>query len=193
MGRSFTLLVAIILSTSACFSKSVGHNFQWPEITEIDQSFEASLSRNGFQHHIDIMSETGQKLYKLSCYSGDDSDQDKWSSITPVIPIADLSCVMFGEQQNRPWQSLLSQAGDQRDYQSRGFFWKSQITGKCGTYLEYGRKRNFQLRGLELSIALSPTEQQNIWSVNVKIRNKQQNKSQWAEDPKVDEHIEECH
>lgn len=185
-------LMLISLGSCGAASETTGQK-SWPVVKPIDTRFSVSMTHDGFVYHIPILTKNDEEVYKISCYSGDDNDRDQWSNTISVDPLADLSCVMFGKNQKYHWSSLFSQKDDDRDWQSRGFFWKSEIVGKCGSYPEFGRSRNFYLRGMAINMTLEPAENKDRWTMHLKIKNAPEHQSEWAEAPNAPDHAKECH
>jgi hypothetical protein len=121
----------------------------WPPITP----FRKVVHFEGHQRtQVEICGKDGAPLYVLLCYlnpSDVDSDSDKFDYS------GDFECRLISLYDNRQSTLLTENLYPTRDWQSRGRFLIAEITGKCADYPDYGRVRNFKLRGMSLTLALS--------------------------------------
>jgi hypothetical protein len=117
---------------------------KWPEIFPIKKTM-------NFHDHqgnqLEIASKNGTSLYLLQCYlnpSDDDSDRDKFDYS------GDFECRLTSLYDKRQNTLLTENPYPTRDWESRGRFLIEEITGECTDYPEYGRLRDFKLRGMNL-------------------------------------------
>lgn len=121
---------------------------KWPEISP----FKKIVHFAGRQStKLEIVGRRGTPLYLLQCYlnpSDDDNDSDHFSYSGA------FECRLTSRYDNRQSTLLTENPYPTRDWESRGRFLIEEITGKCADYPDYGRVRNFKLRGMNLTLEI---------------------------------------
>ena len=123
----------------------------WPVVIPFTQT--ARISDSASAHAVFMISgRSARPLYKLACYgsraqpSGNDFEYD-----------GDFECRLTAEDgQNSRYSTLLTEDPDQsRDWQSRARFFGSELVGDCGQIPEFGRVRDFSVRGMRIELRVS--------------------------------------
>jgi len=139
-----------------------------------------------------IQGMNGCALYTLTCY-GSESQPDS----NNFIYDGDFECRLTEiNGQNSRFSNLLTENLHQsRDWQSRARFFGSELQGACGEIPEFGRARNFLLRGMRISMQISNptfTPQKSLLSFafTVSVNNDSNSSAQGAiaYSPTIDQH-----
>jgi hypothetical protein len=97
-----------------------------------------------------IKARDGSDLYKLQCHSvGYEGDSGFDYS-------GDFECRLILSNGQNTYSTLLSEDLDQsRDWESRGRFFAASLKGECARVPEFGAVREFELRGMRLTLRIS--------------------------------------
>ncbi len=128
----------------------------WPSIEPVSAVAGFSRDSEKFELVVPITGENGVDLYFLRCVGGSDRYLDGLSTETDANYVGPLSCRLSLEDQYGEY-SLLAEDGSPRWY-TRGQFHYRHLVGACGEYPEFGRVRNFYLRGMRLTLAIEGLE-----------------------------------
>lgn len=98
-----------------------------------------------------IRSATGHVTYTLVCYGP--KSQPKANDF---VYDGDFECRLTeASKMKSHYSTLLTDDPNQtRDWQSRGRFFGSELAGQCGEIPQFGRKRDFLLRGMRISLRI---------------------------------------
>jgi hypothetical protein len=99
---------------------------------------------------LQIRARDGRALYTLQCHSaGYEGDSSFDYS-------GDFECRLISAEGRNTYSTLLTEDLDQsRDWESRGRFFAASLKGECANVPEFGAVRNFQLRGMRLTLRIS--------------------------------------
>lgn len=123
----------------------------WPAVRPFTQT--VHIREAATAHAVFTISNRGaQPLYKLACYgsraqpSGNDFVYD-----------GDFECRLTAENgENGQYSTLLTEDPDQsRDWESRARFFGSELVSNCGEIPEFGRVRDFSLRGMRIELRIN--------------------------------------
>lgn len=142
-----TFILVIILSIDLSESST---DVVWPEVREFEISVGFGMSATKFEVTIPIYNESGKKEYWIKCVGGDDEYLDRLSGESGINYVGPLSCRLDLEDRESGF-SLLG-VDDSPVWHTRGQFHLGQLVGSCGSYPEFGRVRNFRLRGFRLTL-----------------------------------------
>jgi hypothetical protein len=98
---------------------------------------------------VDLTSPDGTPIYKLQCHSaGYDGDPGFDYS-------GDFECRLSSIAETETYSTLLTDDFKQsRDWQSRGRFFAQNLRGACARIPEFGPRRDFTLRGMQLKLEI---------------------------------------
>lgn len=129
----------------------VGVSFaeDWPKVRpmEAEVGFDTKMSR--FDFRVPIYGVNGKPLYWFLCKAGHEDDPDNYNDFEYGSGL--LACRLGLYQKG--FNNFLAE-DDQAVWYTRGSITTSQLLGQCGKYPEYGRVRNFRLRGFKLTIEM---------------------------------------
>lgn len=96
-----------------------------------------------------ILSSTKAPLYRLQCHSGGyEGDPDFDYS-------GDFECRLTSVGDHDQYSTLLTEDQNQnRDWESRARFFLVDIVGRCAQIPEFGSTRDFELRGMKLTLKI---------------------------------------
>lgn len=137
------LLVAACASTAPVAAQVL----RWPDIKGSATTFRLT---DGEQPEARLIIEdtTGKPLYLLECYLNAYEREDSSFDYS-----GDFECRLTSLSGVDGHATLLSEAEHAtRDWESRGRFLLEELAGSCGDYPDYGRVRNFSLRGMKLTL-----------------------------------------
>ena len=122
---------------------------QWPDIAPSGGSV---VFADGGKAAIDIvvMALSGDPQFVLRCLT-----VEPQPDASSVDYLGDFECRLLPHGSADDAPSLLRDSEVQSEWDSRGSFYRSELEGACGDYPEYGRRRHFRLRGMELTLELS--------------------------------------
>ena len=140
-----------VLVTLAFIGAPIYSVAQWPKVQPIHEHFEfGDIDKAGFD--LDLKSaDAGHKpLYVLNCHSGvyeADSGFD-YSGL--------FDCRLVSLYSKEMVSSLLTDTPDQiADWHDRGRFLVAHLRKGCATYSDWGQRRGFRLRGMDIVITIS--------------------------------------
>jgi hypothetical protein len=134
---------------------------QWPVIEPVEQTVSLNLPdiddpkrseyTSGKQTiDVTIKSLQGDPVYKIECGTPDRSSAQTFEYS------GDFQCRMILWGSETSAIDLLSEIPNStHDWQSRARFFASEVLGSCGAIPELGRVRNFRLRGMKVTLAMS--------------------------------------
>lgn len=133
-----------------CLFFSVSASAQsYPAPASIKKTFDVSdVSKADIS--LQIKAPDGHALYTLQCHSaGYEGDSSFDYS-------GDFECRLILAEGQNTYSTLLTEDLDQsRDWESRGRFFAASLKGECANVPEYGAVRNFELRGMRLTLRIS--------------------------------------
>lgn len=99
-----------------------------------------------------IRSTDGRVLYTLACFG-----QRSQPKSNDFIYDGDFECrLTTADSTKSRYSTLLAEdVNASRDWQSRARFFGSELEGMCGDIPEFGRNRDFLLRGMRISLRIS--------------------------------------
>lgn len=138
----------------------------YPPVTGIQRTFmvpdvaKANVS-------LEIDSTRGTPLYHFECHAaGYTGDPDFDYS-------GEFECRLSLIGQPNSYSTLLTEdAGQSRDWESRGRFFAAELRGPCAGIPEFGTNREFKLRGMDLSLQITDptfTEDGKLGSLRVTV------------------------
>lgn len=132
-------------------SGSLYRTIKWPKIKTLREIIHFS----GHQlEKINIVGQSGKPLYLLECLlNPNDNDSNEDFDYSGNFECRLTSCYDY-----RHSNLLTENPYPTRDWDSRGRFLVEEITGDCANYPDYGRVRNFRLRGMHLTLAIKNIE-----------------------------------
>jgi hypothetical protein len=120
-------------------------------LPDIDDPARAAVKSTG-KTTFDLMirSSTGVPLYNIECGSPDRSNAKVFEYS------GDFQCRMVPAGSEISSEDLLSEVPHRtHDWQSRARFFASEVLGKCGEIVDYGRERTFRLRGMKVTLSMA--------------------------------------
>lgn len=131
----------------------------WPEIRETEVSVRFSAQYDQFEIKLPIHGEAGEVLYWVYCGGGKDKYLDSFYDRFDINYVGPLFCSLtdFEGPSEATW---LSSDGSSI-WHSRGQFHYRQLLGACGDYPEFGKVRNFKLRGMLITLEISDVNEVN--------------------------------
>jgi hypothetical protein len=136
------------------YSDSLYSSIRWPEIA-------SSHKKIRFAGHqltkISILGRNRKPLYDLYCCLNPNFPAD---TANERIFSGDFHCFLFSRYDFDGSQGYLlcDDPYPTVEGQGRGRFWIGDITGKCGDYPDYGKIREFRLRGMDLTLSIARFE-----------------------------------
>ena len=161
MGKNGLIFAAILtLSLTQCGNSRIAYQkTSWPQVGVFSASQPIDLSAPKQLIKIYIPDHKGKPIYKLVCFSGNYDAEQEIGVIYSGGLLCGLNTPNFPDNSTIDNWSLLSSKDITRSaIFSRGNFNAEEITGFCASYPEYGRNRNFRLRGFALNIHLTNVE-----------------------------------
>ncbi len=141
--RSYLTVIVV------CLLIAVGASAQsYPTPAPIRKTFDVSdVNKAAVSLH--IKAKDGRDLYSLKCHSaGYEGDPGFDYS-------GDFECRLILADGRNTYSTLLTEDLDQsRDWESRGRFFAPSLVGKCANIPEFGAVRNFELRGMRLTLRI---------------------------------------
>jgi hypothetical protein len=137
-------LFCLAISVASVIAKEKQH--AWPAIAPFKDSIYLVDHKVGGAK-LKIVDLNGTPLYLLECYL---NAYDKKDSC--YIYTSDFECRLDDLSSENECYSLLLTENQSRSWHSRGRFFIGDIDGKWADYPEYGKVRNYRLRGMNLTI-----------------------------------------
>jgi len=147
----FVIVVLGVLLSNAWPGREAteGKSKNWPEIRQITKSqYLPNVETSRF--NIIIWAMNNQPLYRFHCMG-----QSALERVDPADSWAHLSCHLHSLYGRDPKESLLIEDPYDREAASRGEIWSKDLWGRCADYPDWGRIRDFMLRGMHVRIELS--------------------------------------
>lgn len=121
---------------------------RWPRIAEVKKVFSFPEGRNA-SATVKILDLKGKPLYLLECHSAGYEGGPEFTYS------GDFECRLISLYSKETYSTLLTESPDQAaDWESRGRILAEELLGKCSEYPEYGRVRQFKLRGMKITLQL---------------------------------------
>jgi hypothetical protein len=120
------------------------------ELPNIDAPERSETAKGMGTLDVIIKSQQGDPTYKIECGTPDRSRDGVFEYS------GDFQCrmILWGIEVSKV--DLLSEMQDRsHDWQSRARFFASEVSNHCGAIPEFGRLRNFRLRGMKISLEMS--------------------------------------
>ncbi len=132
----------------------------WPVAREFQKIIDIDWNAPRLDIDMPIVDTTNAIIYRLICRGGTDDARldalsDRPNGINYVGP---LTCIL--NQGDQETDATLLAEDDWRPWHTRGYFWKAGLLGACGNYPQFGKVRSFRLRGFEMTLDLSDTQEQ---------------------------------
>lgn len=146
----------------------------WPRVTEAEIAKRFYKESYSFELNLPIFAaDNSNQIYNLACIGGEDQYLDNLSDTTGINFVGPLSCQLgIGTEFNG--RTLLSEDASPI-WHSRGQFHYNQLLGACSTYPEYGRIRNFRLRGMAITFTIEDLQETNgeisTFLLTIKVQN----------------------
>lgn len=121
----------------------------WPNIIESKTTFDLNRKAglNIFYHIFGI---DGKPKYLLSCHD------HYYEKDTAYVYSGDFECKLVSLYSKDRYSSLLVYTKDQTaNWQNRGLFYTDHLTSKCPGIETWGKRRVFNMRGIELELLIS--------------------------------------
>lgn len=137
----------IILSVSMTLHGST--TARWPAVKPLDEIYDFEEADHA-KLRLQILGADDRPLYLLACQgreveAGDDFEYS-----------GDFECRLTSLYSKDRFSTLFTEnPKQQKDWESRGRFFSEELVGNCAEYPEYGRVRNFRLRGMAIRLELS--------------------------------------
>ncbi len=137
-----------VIFITASFPLFAGNNKElieikpWKSVINI-----ADVERVNFKRI--IFSKKGNKLYEIQCHQGgyDDDPGYAYSGL--------IDCKLKSLKEHDDVDSLFRHTFHQTaHWETRGRFLLGHVNGICGNYPEWGRKRNFRVRGMKITLEI---------------------------------------
>ncbi|HUQ98111.1 MAG TPA: hypothetical protein VM166_01575 [Gemmatimonadaceae bacterium] len=135
--------VIVFTALSLSVSTAQGRVRTWPDVRSLEQAFTISDPSKAVVRTL-VRDQKNAPIYLFVCRTGDDE------SVANVNYAGDLDCRLMPAELGEVEQNLLVEAPNLAAWYSRGRMFASELEGDCARYPEYGRVRNFRLRGLHL-------------------------------------------
>jgi hypothetical protein len=157
-GRIRILLIVAVCSLIG-FSEIKAHAETWPEIEPFNKSF-TFISRNQMFLHFPIVDRAGKELYFVECASPFADDE----RVKQYAYSRDFECrVALPDATLLPNIQLLAlNSKIDKEWQSRGGFWWSELVSACSTNPDWGAVRVYRFRGMRLKIQLSDIKMKEV-------------------------------
>ena len=124
---------------------------RWPQVQGIHASYAFDdVDKAGFDIDFKDRDNEHKPLYVLKCHSGlYDADKDfDYSGL--------IDCRLVSLYSRETASSLLADKSPQiSDWSDRGRFLSAHLRKGCAVYPDWGQRRIFRLRGMEITIAIS--------------------------------------
>lgn len=145
LRRQVISILLLIVAGSNCFV----YASEWPDVQPIRRSYRIA-DDDLADISLDIVDKNVKTVYRLICKPGDYEDADfDYSGL--------LQCRLASDDA----PDLLVQPGASRDWLSRGLFDIGQLTGNCKFDRDFGMKRQFKLRGMQIYISINHLQRHN--------------------------------
>lgn len=172
-GTAAAGVAAIVLVLASPLSDSMEH---WPQVQPIKEHYNVTDEGNaGFNLLLLGKGDNHRPLYALKCHSGlYEADKDfNYSGL--------LDCRLVSLYSKEAVSSLLTDTAKQTsDWHDRGRFLSAHLRQGCATYPDWGGRRSFRLRGMDIVIDvsnvsrdISPGKENSIrsYTVDVTVKN----------------------
>jgi len=154
-------VVAILLLTGMPQrAPAAASAYKWPVVIPVQRTYLFAGLSEGREPKLDMLikGEAGRPLYRLLCLSGDDSgrsDVQHGGEENEFSGVFDCHLhPLYGA--SRIEGSLLDyDALDRSDVFSQARFFGQDAVGECASYPEYGARRQFRLRGMQVDFRFS--------------------------------------
>lgn len=166
---------------------------RWPDVQDVNTSYQIDDPPHA-SFDLTIRGRFGDSpIYMLTCHSGDLDDP------TDFNYSGFLECRLASLYSRDTVGTLLTETMNQTtDWQNRGRFMKWHLLPGCAEYPDWGRIRTFELRGMDLTIALSDFRFSRLaanqqgprsYKVNVSVKNDPKSDSSIAQRSKAPQPI----
>ena len=160
--RAFFLAWCLALAVA---SRPARQGIHWPVIAPVRASrtfTKPGWGRTDTPFLAFLRDVNGRPIYKFECHNGN-FDQD-----AGIYYSGDFQCALFAVRgvQRTSWNLLATASRTEQtsDWANRGRMFASQLRGRCRLYPEYSTLRNFELRGMLVSLKFDDIE----WSAGGK-------------------------
>lgn len=150
-----------VIAWTLCELSSVGAGAQqvWPRIKSFDRTF-TFASRKEMFLRFPIKNNHGRVLYIVECASPFADDK----RVSQYAYSRDFECrvALPGATLLPSIQLLALNSRIDKEWQSRGGFWWSELVPTCASYPDWGAKRIYRFRGIRLIIDISDVQMRSI-------------------------------
>jgi hypothetical protein len=144
-------LTSVALSFLLIGAQGRAH-YEWPAVRSLEQTFDFTDASQA-RLELPILGESNKPLYVLLCIGKGLFHTDRHFDHS-----GDFECRLNSTYSQDHYSTLLTyDPVQERDWESRGRFLWPEVLGSCGRYPEYGRIRNFRLRGMQLTLEIANT------------------------------------
>lgn len=149
MKRRLILLgVALVLEISVTTCAATASNSHWPKVKGFQESFHFN-DVDKAELGLTIKSMADKPLYALTCHSGSFNDDSRFDYSGLI------TCRLHSLYSKEVVSTLLTETMKQTsDWENRGRFLVKQLLPGCAKYPNWGSKRTFHLRGMELVLSV---------------------------------------
>jgi len=171
-SKAVSLLLLSVFVGHLTYHRSVlaEETYEWPDVAPLNEHFDfEDLSTASVKLAID--GSDGEPLYFLECHPGDYED-DLHRDYS-----GDFQCKLARASHERSEILLSSDPFQSNDWQTRARFVAEELWGSCWEYPEYGHKRTFRLRGMEIVLIVgdivfkgAPSEEGLVGEGNLGVR-----------------------
>ena len=141
-------IAATLLMAAPVHAQMPGAARAWPEIAPLDQTFVVADAHLAVIRTF-VRDLRGRAVYLFICRTADDE------RVPDVNYAGELDCRLIPAELGEVETNLLVESPALAPWYSRGRMFARELIGDCGRYPEYGRSRNFRLRGLRLTMTFS--------------------------------------
>jgi hypothetical protein len=122
----------------------------WSSVKPFSKTFHI-VDASTAQILIPIQNPNGHTIYNLACYG-----PKSQPNASDFVYDGEFECRLTEENKAKSEYSTLftEDPNQSRDWQSRARFFGSELAGQCGEIPQFGREREFLLRGMRISLQI---------------------------------------
>lgn len=158
------IVYALAIASTLLASLPSHSTERWPQVQNLQKAYNFDdVAGAGFD--LPLTDRDGRQLYSLRCHSGlyeADSGFD-YSGL--------LDCRLVSLYSKEVVSTLLTETLKQTtDWTNRGRFLTAHLRTGCATYPDWGQRRKFRLRGMDIDISLSDVKFGTSPNTNSKVQ-----------------------
>lgn len=147
--RTKTIAIAFTIVLGASQVEVASGNREWPPVAPLDRSYDVKDADHA-KLALQILSPENKALYLLECQGREEKIEGDFEFS------GDFECRLSSLYSTERYSTLLTEnPKQQKDWESRGRFDSDELEGRCADYPEFGRVRNFRLRGMKIRLEMS--------------------------------------